>query len=267
MPGLLKLSWGRTIVEMKQFWRNPSQRFFTFLLPVLFLVIFASVFGDQSVKGPPGQPALNFRQYFIPGIIASGIMSTTFTNLAMSISMEQSLGSLKRLGGTPLPRSAYFLGKVGMVVTVTTVQTALMLVVGVAFFGVELPVDPTHWMVFAWVFVLATASCSLLGVAFTRLIPNGDAATPMVQLPYLTLQFISGVYFRYSDLPAWMHWVAMAFPLKWMAQGMRYAFVPDWLGPVEYDGWDLGLVAAALAAWTVVAFVLSFRFFRWNTEA
>ena len=41
------------------------------------------------------------------------------------------------------------------------------------------------------------------------------------------LQFISGVFFVYSDLPAWMQHVGAVFPLKWIAQGMRSVFLPD----------------------------------------
>ncbi|MBI5949682.1 MAG: ABC transporter permease [Chloroflexi bacterium] len=264
LPSLLQLSWGRTVVELKQFWRNPSQVFFTFLLPVLFLVIFSSVFGNEEVEGPPGEPPLNFKNYFIPGIIAAGVMSTTFANLAVSVSMEQSVGMLKRLSGTPLPREAYFIGKMGMVVAVTSIQTAIMLGVGKAFFGVELPTDAFHWAVFGWVFVLGTVSCSALGIAYTRLIPNGDAASAVVQPPYLILQFISGVFFRYAEIPGWMQAVGAVFPLKWMAQGMRYAFTPDWLGQEEYGGWDLPQVAMMLGAWSVAGFVLAVVFFRWN---
>jgi ABC-2 type transport system permease protein len=264
LPSLARLGWGRTVVELKQFWRNPAQVFFTFLLPVLFLVIFSSVFGNQEVSGPPGEAPLNFKNYFIPGIIAAGVMSTTFANLATSISMEQSIGMLKRLSGTPLPREAYFIGKVGMVVTVTAAQTAIMLGLGFAFFGVELPLDATHWAVFMWVFVLGTASCSVLGIAYTRLIPNGNAASAIVQPPYLVLQFISGVFFRYAEIPGWMQAVGAVFPLKWMAQGMRYAFTPGWLGKEEYGNWDLPRVAIVLGAWTVAGFVLAILLFRWN---
>ncbi len=266
LPNLVRLGWGRTVVELKQFRRDPAMVFFTFLLPVLFLVIFSAVFGSQEVSGPPNQPALNFREYFVPGIIAAGVMSTTFANLAISISMEQSTGMLKRLSGMPLPREAYFIGKVGMVVVVTTLQTSVMLGIGVAFLGVTLPPDLAHWLVFLWVFALGTASCSLLGIAYTRLIPSGNAAAPIVQAPYLTLEFISGVFFRYAEIPGWLQAVGIAFPLKWMAQGVRYAFLPSWFGKEEYGGWDLPQVALALGGWTIAGFVLAVMFFRWNQQ-
>jgi ABC-2 type transport system permease protein len=267
MPGLLRLGWGRIVIELKQFWRNPTRLLFTFMLPVLFLVIFSAIFGTQEIKGPPGSPAMKFRDYFVPGIIAVGIMSTTFSNLATSIPIERGLGVMKRLSGTPLPREAFFIGKIGMVVIVTILETILMLAVGVVVFGVNLPSDAAHWAVLGWVFLLGTASCSVLGIAYTRLIRNAESAIAIVQMPYLILQFISGVFFQYSSIPKWMQDVAILFPLKWLAQGMRYAFVPGWLGQEEYGSWQLPQVALILSGWTIAGFVLSVLFFRWNIEA
>ncbi len=267
MPGLLRLGWGRIVIELKQFWRTPTRLVFTFMLPVLFLVIFSAIFGSQEIHGPPGSAALKFRDYFVPGIIAVGIMSTTFSNLATSIPIERGMGVMKRLSGTPLPREAFFIGKIGMVVIVTTCETVFLLAVGVVVFGVKLPVDAAHWAVLGWVFLLGTASCSVLGIAYTRLIRNAESAIAIVQMPYLILQFISGVFFQYSSIPKWMQDIAMVFPLKWLAQGMRYAFVPDWLGRQEYGGWQLPQIALILSAWTIAGFVLSLLFFRWNVEA
>lgn len=267
MPSLLRLGWGRTVIELKQFWRSPTRLVFTFMLPLVFLVVFTAIFGNQKLPGPKGSPDLKFRDYFVPGIIAVGIMSTTFSNLATSIPIERGMGMMKRLSGTPLPREAFFIGKIGMTVIVTALETIVLLAVGVALYRVKLPVDAAHWAVLGWVFLLGTASCSVLGIAYTRLIGNAESAIAIVQMPYLILQFISGVFFRYSEIPKWMQDIAIVFPLKWLAQGMRYAFVPDWLGQSEYGGWQLPMIALMLAGWTIAGFVLSVLFFRWNVEA
>jgi ABC-2 type transport system permease protein len=263
---VLRLGWSRTVVELKQFFRNPQLVFFTFSLPVLLLVIFGMIF-NRKIEGPPGAEPVPFRQYFVAGMIAAGIVSTTFTNLAMTISIEQHEGLLKRLSGTPLPKASYFIGKIGLAVVSSAAQTGIMLAIGVIFFGLNLPAEPMRWLVFAWVFVLGIAGCSLIGIAYTRLIPNSTAASAIVQPPYLVLQFISGVFFVYGDLPPVLRTVGMLFPLKWMAQGFRYVFLPDWFAVKEQRGtWDLGLIAAVLAAWTVAGFVLAARNFRWTRK-
>ena len=259
----LRLSMLRARVELLQFYRTPELVFFTFLLPVLFVVIFSTVFSGD-IDSPDGQ-RVAFSQYFVAGMLAAGVVSTTFTSLATTISVERSDGLLKRLAGTPLPRASYFIGKVTLATITSAIQAAIILVIGALLYGVELPTEPLLWAVFGWVFLLGVASCSLLGVAYTRLIPDGSSATAIVQPPYLTLQFISGVFFQYSTIPGWLKLVASLFPLKWMVQGFRYVFLPDWVAVDDYGGdWHIERVALVLLAWTVGAFVLSLLFFRWE---
>ncbi|MCC6959500.1 MAG: ABC transporter permease [Dehalococcoidia bacterium] len=264
-PGrLARLSFGRTIIELRQFFRSPEQVFFTFLLPVLFVVIFSTIFtGD--IEGPPGVEKVAFAQYFVPGMIATGIVSATFASLAMTVSLEQHEGLLHRLSGTPLPRSAYFAGKIGLALVTSFLEVILILGIGVAAYGVKLPTEPVKWLVFAAVFFLGVASCSLLGIAYTRLIRTGSSAPAVVQPPYLILQFISGVFLQYSQVPGFLKVVASIFPLKWMVQGYRYVFLPEWIAQDDYGGgWKVEQVFAVLALWLVVSFVLARFFFRWN---
>lgn len=266
-PGrLLRLSWGRTVVEFRQFVRVPEQVFFTFLLPILFLLIFGTVFSGE-IEGPDGR-SIPFVQYFIPGIIASGVASSTFANLAVAISTEQHGGLLKRLAGTPLPKAAYVLGKLASATAITIVQTALMLVLGVVVFGIDLPADAGRWATFVVVLVLAAATGAALGLAYTRAIRNATAAAAMVQAPFLVLQFISGVFFRWDDLPGWLQVIASIFPLRWAAEGLRYAFIPDWLGQAEYpDTWGWEWPVTVLVAWLAIAFVLAIVCFRWTRQS
>ncbi len=108
-------------------------------------------------------------------------------------------------------------------------------------------------------------ACALLAVAFSTAIPNARSAPAIVTLPFLILQFISGVFFPYSQLPAWMQTIAAFFPLKWMTQGLRSVFLPADFARVEPAGtWELGRVAAVLAAWCVASLLLSLLTFRWR---
>jgi ABC-2 type transport system permease protein len=266
-PGrLLRLSVARTRIELKTFFRTPEQVFFTFLLPVLFVVIFSTIFSGE-IDGPPGAEKVEFAQYFVPGMIASGIVSATFASLAMTVSIEQHDGLLRRLSGTPLPRSAYFGGKIGLALVTSMMEVILILGIGVTLFGVEVPTDPMKWFAFAGVFVLSIATCSLLGIAYTRIIRTGGSASAIVQPPYLILQFISGVFLQYSQVPGGLKIVASIFPLKWMAQGFRYTFLPEWIERDDYGGgWQIEKVLLVLAGWFVLSFLLAKYFFRWNRE-
>jgi ABC-2 type transport system permease protein len=263
-PAVLRLAWSRTVVELKTFFRDQQAALFTFLLPVMLLVVFSAIF-TGSFSGPPGEPVVYFRQYFAAGMIASGIFSASFASLAIGVAIEQHDGLLKRLGGTPLPRAAYFVGKIAAITVVSALSTLAMLAIGVAFYGLDLPAGASQWLALGWVFALGVAACSLLGLAYTRAVRTAKGAPAVVQPPYLLLQFTSGVFFVYTDLPDWMQRLAAVFPLKWMAQGLRYALLPDWFHVAEPTGsWEIDTVALVLVAWAVAGFCLTLRFFVWD---
>jgi ABC-2 type transport system permease protein len=118
--------------------------------------------------------------------------------------------------------------------------------------------------VFAWVFVLGITTSALLGVALSSVPRTAKSATAVVVPIALVLQFISGVYLFFFQLPDWLQNVASLFPLKWMAEGMRYVFLPDSYGVLEQtEDWNLTGVAVALSVWLVVGLVLSRVTFRW----
>lgn len=259
LPGIWGLGLRRVRIELLTFARDREAAFFTMILPVLLLVVFGSAFGEDIV------PGVTFSQYFLAGMLASGIVYTSFQNLAIAIPQERDDGTLKRLQGTPMPKAAYFVGKVGMVLVIYVVQVALLMALGVALFGVNLPTAPADWWTFTWVSVLGLVCCTLLGIAFSAVTRSGRGAPALVSPVVLVLQFTSGVFFVYDELPAWMQQMAALFPLKWLCQGMRSVFLPDSFQQQELAGsWELDRVAMVLAAWALGAVLLALRYFRWR---
>jgi len=258
LPSLPRVYRSRGVVELKEFFRQREAVVFTVMLPVLLLVVFGAVLNFDLGQG------VSFTQYFMAGIIAAGILGASLQNMAIGIAAERSDGTLKSLSGTPMPRSAYFVGKVVQVLVVTAAIIAILLFIGGVFYGVDLP-SGGDWVTFAWVAVLGSASCTLLGIALSSLAKNGRSASATVTPFALLLQFISGVFFQFSEIPSWMQTVAAFFPLKWMAQGLRSVFLPDALAAAEPAGsWELGRVALVLAAWCLVGLLLCLRTFRWQ---
>jgi ABC-2 type transport system permease protein len=255
----------RTRFELMQYFRSGDTLFFTFLFPVFMLGLFSVAFGsDGDVQIAPGVPPISMAELYLPGMIAAGLLLSGFQNLAMDIAIERSDGMLKRLGGTPLSPVSYFIGKIGQVLVTGVLQSALLLVFASTVLGVELPTEPERWMTFAWVFVLGITTSALLGVALSSVPRTAKSATAVVVPIALALQFISGVYLTFSQLPEWLQNVAGLFPLKWMAQGMRAVFLPDAYAALEQNGeWDLAGVAIALGIWLIVGLVLSRVTFRW----
>ncbi len=258
VPSLARVFRSRAVVELKEFFRQREAVVFTLMLPVLLLVVFGAVLNFDLGNG------VSFTQYFMAGIIAAGVLGASLQNMAISIATERSDGTLKSLAGTPMPKSAYFVGKVAQVLAVTVAIIAILLAIGVLFYGVDLP-SGRDWLTFAWVALLGSASCTLLGISLSSLAKNGRSASATVTPFALLLQFISGVFFQFSEIPTWMQTVAAFFPLKWMAQGLRSVFLPDELASLEPAGtWELGRAALVLGIWCVVGLVLCVSTFRWQ---
>lgn len=264
--GTLTLGFWRARFELRQYFRSGDTLFFTFLFPIFMLGLFSVAFGgDGPVQLAPGLPEITMAELYLPGMMAAGLLLSGFQNLAMDIAIERTDGTLKRLGGTPLSPVAYFLGKIGQVLTTGILQAALLLTFAGAVLGVALPTEPERWGVFAWVFALGIATSALLGVALSSVPRTAKSATAVVIPIALVLQFISGVYLAFYQLPEWLQNIAGLFPLKWMAQGMRSVFLPDEFAALEQNGeWNLEGVAIALAVWLVVGLVLSRLTFRWT---
>lgn len=248
-------------VELKQFLRSRESVVFTMLFPVMLIVIFGSIFDAEIM------PGVQFTQYFVTGMIASGLMAVGFQNLAIQIPIERDRGVLKRLRGTPMPRPVYFLGKVCVVFVIGVAETVILLIVAITFYGVSLPSTAQRWLTFGWVSVLGITACTLAGIAFSSLARTGRSAPAVVTPVALVLQFISGVFFVFTDLPAWMRQIAALFPLKWMCQGMRSVFLPEGFAAAEPAGsWELERVALVLTLWVVLGLGLCLTTFQWTTK-
>ncbi|MEN5075689.1 ABC transporter permease [Isoptericola cucumis] len=263
LPGVALLAVVRAGVELRQFWRERDAIVFVFAYPIIMLAIFSTVFGGENQGSAAAD--VDFARYFLPGMIATGIMLTSFQSLAISIAVERDDGTLRRLRATPLPATSYFGGKVLLALATSVVQTALLLAVAALAFDVPLPADAGSWVTFAWVFVLGTATGTVCGVGFSSLPRSGRSANAIVTPVVLVLQFISGVFFAFYALPSWMQTVSSVFPLKWLAQGMRSVFLPEDMVALEPSGsWQLPATAAVLVAWLLVGLVVGVRTFRWR---
>lgn len=258
----LRIGVARIGYEVLGYFRQVDTVFFTFLFPVLMLLIFSTAFSSMDF-GPPGAE-VNAATVYLPSMLAAGILLSGVQNLGVDIAMERSDGTLKRLGGTPLPVVSYFIGKIGQVFVTATLQAALIIAVAVLLYGVQLPTEPGDWLTAAWVFVLGVTTSAVLGIAISRVPRSGRSATAVIIPIALVLQFISGVYLSFSILPEWLQNVASAFPLRWMASGMRAAFLPDAFEAAEPgETWAFGTTAIVLAVWLVVGLVLCRVTFRW----
>lgn len=270
VPGILRTGLASMRLEMLAYFRTPDTVFFTFLFPILMLGIFGVAFESVGEIGgePDGTGGITMAAYYLPGMVAAGILLTGVQNLAVDIAREKGEGWLARLGGTPISPVSYFIGKAGMILLTSIAQLALLLAFAAIVLRVDLPTEPELWLRFSWLFVLGIATMTLLGIALSAVPRSSRSATAVVLPIVLLLQFISGVYLQFTMLPEWLQNVASVFPLKWLAQGMRSVFLPEGFASAEQTGgWDLGWVAVNLTVWLVIGLVLSLFTFRWQRKS
>jgi ABC-2 type transport system permease protein len=240
----------------RAFWRNPASAFFTFAFPLMFLVIFTSLLGSGTVEVAPGIEIEQDR-YFVAAMGAFAVISATYTNLAIGITFTRDAGILKRTRGTPLPAWIYLTGRVVHAMLVSLLLIAITAAFGVAFYGADVPTG-TLLAEYLATIVVGAMAFSALGLATTAIVPNADAAPPIVNAIILPLLFLSGIFIPLGpDAPQWMRTVGDIFPVKHFAE----AGLGSFYGPPLPFHWSDVLV---VAAWGLAGLVLAARFFSWE---
>lgn len=226
--------------DLRAFLRNRQSRFFTLALPVLFLVIFASVFGGKHDTVAVAGGNIDTSVYYVPGIVALGIIAAAFVNLVISVTAQREAGALKRRRATPIPAAAIIAGRAMTAVVVAIAITSILLTIGWTRFGAHVPARTAPALVVT-VVLGAVAFCSL-GYALTSVIRNEDAAQPVTQFILLPLYFISGIFVPSVSLPHWLVEVANVFPVRCLASALLIAYNPHTTG-TGFAGTDLLVVA------------------------
>jgi len=240
--------------DLRCFVRNRQSVFFTLALPILFLAIFASVFKQQNVAVPGGR--INESIYYVPGIIAYGLIASTFSNLVPSVVHYREAGIYKRRRATPVSTSVVIAGRALVAGLTATVLTAILLIVGWVGFSAHIP-GRTAPAFFLDALVGAVVFCCL-GFATASVVKDAEAAQPVVLGIILPLCFISGVFIPILELPHWLVDVGKVFPVHALADALLGAYNPHTLG--SGINWaDL----AVLALWGVAGLAVAIRRFSW----
>lgn len=236
--------------DLLTFIRNRQGRFFTVLLPVLFLLIFASVFGNNLV----GHAQIRASTYYVPGIAALAVLSAAFSNLVISITSQRELGILKRRRATPAPAAVIIAGRALSVLLVALGVTAVVITIGVVVYGVHIALGALGALILS--VAIGSLAFACLGYAVSAAVGSADSAQPIVLALTLPLSFISGVYIPSVQLPSVLAHVAQAFPLQHLVAALGRGFLPGAHGVAWGD-------LAILAAWGAAGLVVALSRFRW----
>ena len=194
----------------KAFWRNPASAFFTFAFPLMFLVIFTALLGGGEVH--LGGRVIHQSTYYVAAMAAFAVMTACYNNIAIGLAFQRDSGVLKRTRGTPLPSAVFFGAKVLHALLVALLLVAITVTFGKVLYSAEIPTG-APLVQFLVILVVGAASFCALGFAITTVIPNSDAAAPIVNATILPLLFLSGIFIPIGDnAPAWITWVCSDLP-------------------------------------------------------
>jgi len=235
--------------EQVLFWRNREAAFFTFFLPVIFFLVFGSIYGSDTISGIRGASFLE------AGMIGYGVASTAFAGLAITMVIRRESGVLKRIRATPLPPWTYLLAVLVSTFVTFLIEAALLIALGRILFSVGLP-DRSFSLLVA--LLIGAASFAALGLGLTSIVRSAEGSSAVVNFVYLPMAIISGTFFSPNKYPSFLKAIADVLPLTYFTKLTRDVMVH------HHHIWsETGSIAIVLI-WGVIGLVAALRGFRWQ---
>ena len=234
-------------VQQLLFWRNREAAFFSFLFPILLLVLIGSVYGDESIEN------VSAPTYLLVGLLGYGVSATAFAGLAITLVVRREAGLLKRVRGTPLGAGTYLAAVIGSTVVVIALEAIAQLLLGVYVLDADWPTRP---LAFGLSILLGAAAFAALGLAVTTIVRTAEGSSAVVNAIYLPMAFISGVFFSTAEMPAFLEAISEVLPLTYFLDLIRASFVAG-------ESVDASALAA-LSLWGLFGLIVAVRRFRWE---
>ncbi|MEQ8840055.1 MAG: ABC transporter permease [Acidimicrobiales bacterium] len=253
----LRLLWFQIRAQNRFFWRVPIGAFFTLALPIIMLLLFVALFGND-IDDARETGDITAAQFYTPALAVFAVGSATYTNIAINLSTRREDGILRRVRSTPLSPAIYLAGAIGSAVWIALVSMTIMVGIGVLAFSVNLELAKLPAMLLA--FVVGSATFATLGVALAGFAKSASSASALANATILPMAFISNIFIDLgSDPPRYLRVAADIFPLKHFGSTFSEAMNP-W-SEVPAIEWDrLGV----LLLWLVLGGIVARAKFGWE---
>ena len=245
----MKLFFHELQAQQRLFWRNREAAFFSFLFPIILLVLLGSVYGDEPIEG------VRAATYLLVGLLGYGVAATAFASLAITLVIRRETGLLKRVRGTPLSPTTYLAAVIASTVIVIGLQVVAQLLVGRYLLHAEWPSAPGS---FAAAILFGAAAFAALGIAVTVFVRSAEGSSAVVNAIYLPMAFISGAFFSTREMPAFLEAISEVLPLTYLLRMIRATFIegeglPGSAGPL-----------LAVGLWGLAGLAVAVRRFKWE---
>ena len=204
---------------------------------------------------PAGDRDVKYIDFLMPGIVAMSIMQMGLFSVAFAFVQLKRQGILRRLLATPMRPASFIFAYVVTRLTVSILQTGVLVGVAVLFFDVQIAGSVVSLFLLA---LIGGAVFVSLGFAVSGWAKSEEAAAPIANVIALPMIFLSGVFFPREAMPDVLETITDYLPLTYLADSLRSVSVD---GAALTSQW-VGLLG--LAAWLAVTYVLAIKLFRWE---
>jgi ABC-2 type transport system permease protein len=237
--------------EQLLFWRNREAAFFTFLLPIIFFLVFGSIYGDSTIT----KEHIRAAPFLEAGMIGYGVASTAFAGLAITMVIRRESGVLKRIRATPLPPATYLLAVLVSTFIVFLIEAGLIIAIGRLLFDVAVPTRLGSLLV---VLVIGAGCFAAMGLGLTGFVRSAEGSSAVVNFIYLPMALISGTFFTPKQYPGFLRAIADVLPLTYFTKLTRDVMVRD------HHVWQEAASVAVVVLWGLIGLAAAVRGFRWQ---
>ncbi len=236
--------------ESRLWLRRRETVMFSLALPVLFLVFFGALYGNNRVPGTN----IKYINYIVPGYAVYAVMAVAMGTVSANLAADRQYGILKRLGGTPLPRS--FLIGAKIIAAAILIAAVLVVLIAVGIIGYHIQLRGNQ-LIALLVLIVGVLTFSAIGITLGGVVKS-DAAVPAGSLLYLAFSFLGGVFVPLYQFPSGLRQVAQYLPSERMVHAMQSVWTQDkGFSSVEQD-------ILVMLLWAAGAILVAIRRFRWE---
>ncbi len=236
--------------EMLLFIREPSAFFFTLIFPLLMMLLFSSIWGNDPFPGE----FFGYLDFSVGGYMGMVMATGFFMSLTVTMATYREKGILKRFRATPVSPFAILVGQLVSVFAVTVAGVILLLIAGYLLFNLQFFGNIFEFIL---AFLLSSASIAALGFIPASLAPTARSGVVLANTMYFPMLFLSGATLPRSMLPQFLQDVSQVFPLTHAISLMQKV----WLG--EHI-WDSPVHIAVLSGFILAGLFVSVKFFKWE---
>jgi len=237
--------------EQLSFWLNPIGAIFTVGFSLVFLLLLGATAGNSRIAFLGN---IRYIQYYVPGFAAYGIMAACFNILAITTVNRREVGLLKRIRLSPLPTWVLLTAIIVSSMIIATVEVVVLLAVGRFGFGVH---GPANVSAFVFAAVVGMLSFSAMGLGMSTLVPNQDAAGPIVSIVFFVLLFLSGLWYPLNPGSA-LAKISSYLPVRHMITAVLFPFNLQ-KGTSPWAWHDL----LVIALWGLAGAIVAVRRWEW----